>query len=258
MRRPRNLLPDTFVHITNRCESFFLQENDMLEYTLACLMELCRVQGVVLLAYCLLANHLHLLTETGEDVTKISKFMHDLETKIACRYNRLHERRGHFWQDRFHSTTVAGKGHFRNVISYIDANPLNHQDGVDPIHWKYCSYRELQVDNRGISLIDRARLLKAMRMASLREFTEWQRRMMEARKGTNAIARAQENAHFQRHYAIGTPKELRLLQRSLQKRGIASYATFLEYDDQQVAWWALDLCSESYAKKHAGLLTAAG
>ena len=256
MRRPRNLLPNSFVHITNRCEGFFLQETDMLEYALACLMELCSAQGIVLLAYCILANHLHLLTKVSEDVAKTSKLMHDLETRLACRYNRIKGRRGHFWQDRFHSTIVAGEGHFRNVISYIDANPLNHKGGEDPIHWKYCSYRELQVDDGAVSLVDRVRLLKAMRMASLREFTEWQRRMMKKRKGTDAIMRTKETPRFGRHYAVGTCDELRLLQKSLRKRGIPSYATFLENDEEQISWWALDLCSERFAKRHSTALTA--
>ena len=251
MRRPRNLQPNTFVHITNRCEGFFLEEVEMLSFFLKCLREACLENGIVILAYCILANHLHLLSETGQEVEKLSKMMHDLETKVACYYNRCKGRRGHFWQDRFHSTTIASQGHFRNVVSYIDANPLNHKDGVDPINWRYCSYHELQVDSENISLIDRARLIKAMKMVNIRQFTEWQRQMMEKRKGTEAIAKAQEAPRFRRHYAVGTRQDLKLLQNTLRKHGIFSYGSFLEEDENHVTWWALDLCCENFAKRKA-------
>lgn len=226
----------------------------MLEYALACLKELCLAQGIVVLAYCLLANHFHFLTKINEDVSKMSKLMHDFETKIACYYNRTRGRRGHFWQDRFHSTTIAGRGHFRNVVSYIDANPLNHKNGCDPMNWRYCSYREFQVDDGSIPLVDRALLLKAMRMASLREFVQWQRGIMEKRKGTEAVAKAQEVPRFRGHYAVGTKEELRLLQKRLRKQGIPSYATFVGLDDEWDSWWTLDLCSARFAKRHARAL----
>ena len=261
MRHPRQLQPESFVHVTMHCEDYFFKASEMRDFFLNVLKEAAQRFEFVLLGYCILLNHLHLLNKLHTDPTKLSQAIHFIATKMACHYNRVMHRRGHFWRERFRSTIIADSRHFKNVLSYIDANPLNTKDQIEPLNWHYCSFRELQSGDDTISLIDRFHLLKAMKMQNIKQFLLWQREMMERQKGSKQLAAAKSfhtedgvPVRFQRHYAVGRRRELQLLQKRLRKRGIFTYGLFLEMDADNQEWWALHLCSERYAKRHQELL----
>ncbi|MBR6470381.1 MAG: transposase [Victivallales bacterium] len=258
-RRPRNLQSDSYVHITQQCEfqEFLFSKPETREHYLSLLREVIAKFELLVLGYCVMMNHIHLLVKVGSDATMVSKAMHSLAGRMARHYNAQVGRRGHFWRERFHSTHICSGRHFRNVISYIDANPLNHKCGDDPIHWKYCSYHELQTGCQDISIVDRAALVKALRMQTVREFLAWQRGLMERQAGRAPIIAAHASLDYSGHYAIGTDAELRLLQRRLKKRGIYTYAQYLGLDCEGDPLWALDICGQAYAtswgKRHNGV-----
>ena len=250
-RRPRNLQSNSYVHITQQCEfqEFLFSEPATRDHYLSLLKEVIAKFGLLVLGYCVMMNHIHLLIKVGSDATMVSKAMHSLAGRMARHYNLRAGRRGHFWRERFHSTHICSGRHFRNVISYIDANSFNHKCGVDPIHWKYCSYHELQTESQDISIVDRVALIKALRMQSINEFLVWQRNLMERQAGRTPIIAAHGSLDYSGHYAIGTDAELRLLYKRLKKRGIYTYVQYLGLDSEGDPLWALNLCGQSYAER---------
>jgi REP element-mobilizing transposase RayT len=74
------------------------------------------------LAWAIMPNHAHLLlqTERGE----LSRVMRRLNTGYAVRFNRVYERRGYLFQNRFRSRIVTGDADLMGLIRYVHRNPL--------------------------------------------------------------------------------------------------------------------------------------
>jgi putative transposase len=73
-------------------------------------------------AYCLMRNHYHAIVEA--QVTQISKALHRLNGLHAQRFNEIHERTGHLFQDRFHARVIRDDEHFGNACEYVWNNPV--------------------------------------------------------------------------------------------------------------------------------------
>lgn len=82
-------------------------------------------------AYCLMANHFHLLVrEIVED--GISTFMHKLSTAYTMYFNTGRKRTGALFQGRFKAEHVSSDNYLKYLFSYIHLNPLKV---IDPT-WK--------------------------------------------------------------------------------------------------------------------------
>ena len=73
-----------------------------------------------LLAYCLMRNHFHLVVH-GE-LERVSRGMHALAFRHAQAFNRRHQRRGHLFQDRFHTRVIGSEEHLGQACAYVLAN----------------------------------------------------------------------------------------------------------------------------------------
>ena len=67
-------------------------------------------------------NHVHLVVQT--DSGALSRAMQRLNTGYAVRFNRLRERRGYVFMDRFRSRIVNDDADLVGLIRYVHANPL--------------------------------------------------------------------------------------------------------------------------------------
>lgn len=89
---------------------------------------LSRLEGLVteteikIYAWSLLTNHAHLLLRTSS--YGLPFFMRRLLTGYAVTYNLRHHRRGHVFQDRYHSIVCDEDVYFRELVRYIHLNPL--------------------------------------------------------------------------------------------------------------------------------------
>ena len=84
------------------------------------------VPGVLLLAYCLMPNHWHLVLLPRRD-GELSRFMQRLLTAHVRRHH-AHRRTagsgGHLYQGRFKSFPVQDDRHLLAVCRYVESNPL--------------------------------------------------------------------------------------------------------------------------------------
>jgi putative transposase len=76
----------------------------------------------VLVGYCLMTNHYHLVVIPERD-GGVSQMMRVLNSTYARRVNERLERKGHLWQARFGSTSMNLK-HYRTALAYVDLNPV--------------------------------------------------------------------------------------------------------------------------------------
>jgi len=78
------------------------------------LFEARKRYGLCVLNYMVTSNHIHLLVkDTGNNV--IPKSMQLIAGRTAQTYNQRKNRKGAFWEDRYHATAVQTDEHFSAV-----------------------------------------------------------------------------------------------------------------------------------------------
>jgi REP element-mobilizing transposase RayT len=78
--------------------------------------------GASCFAWVVMSNHVHLVVRT--DTGALSRVMQRLNTGVAVRFNRLRERRGYLFMDRFRSRIVESDADLIGLIRYVHANPI--------------------------------------------------------------------------------------------------------------------------------------
>lgn len=134
-RRPRHAIPGYPHHVTqrgnNRQDVFFTDEDR--ELYLALLRQHALQYGFDVLGYCLMTNHVHIIgIPTEED--SLAKAVGRTHWKYSQVLNRLHERSGHLWQNRFYSCPMDD-ARMVTAMAYIERNPVRAKMVRDA--WKY-------------------------------------------------------------------------------------------------------------------------
>ena len=134
-RLPRIVVPEVPHHVTqrgnNRQDVFFV-DDDKRVY-----LELLHAQserfGLRLEGYCLMTNHVHVIgtPATEESLAKAFGRTHFLYTQYM---NRMHDRSGHLWQNRFYSCAMDEE-HCLKALCYVELNPV--RAGMAAHAWEY-------------------------------------------------------------------------------------------------------------------------
>lgn len=114
--------PQHIVQRGNNREDCFFKERDFAIY-LGWLDRAARTYGVVLHAYVLLPDHVHLLaTPTLEGA--VSRMMQYLGRHYVQHINKTYGRCGTLWERRYHASVVESEGYLLNLYRYIDLHPV--------------------------------------------------------------------------------------------------------------------------------------
>ena len=134
--RARIQYAGAIVHVTARaCEFGSDRDRDVF---IATLSATCAAMGWRCLAFCLMANHYHLLLIVSEP--NLSEGMQLLNGTYAKRFNAAHDRKGHVFESRFRSTHVRTDRHLRCSLRYIVLNPVGAGLTSTPADWPWSSY----------------------------------------------------------------------------------------------------------------------
>jgi len=90
-------------------------------------------------AYCLMANHYHLVIETPH--ANLSRGMRHINGVFTQRINRLNRRSGHLFQGRFKAVLVEKESHLLELARYVVLNPVRAKMVRSAKDWKWSSYR---------------------------------------------------------------------------------------------------------------------
>lgn len=105
--------------------------------------------NVELLSYCIMDNHAHLLLYI-EKISDMSKFMHFVNTSYSNYYNKINNRVGYVFRDRYKSEAIYKEDYLLKCINYIHMNPVKAGIVKDAKKYKYSSC-EQYINNEGIS-----------------------------------------------------------------------------------------------------------
>ena len=123
MRCARKIAESGFYHVVTKGEAdgiLFLDNSDRSAY-LDLLKEALDQNDILLHAYCLMSNHVHLLLEDTH--ANLSAAMKQLNERYADRFKKKAGRTGHVFKNRFWSEAVENDAYFLCAMRYIHANP---------------------------------------------------------------------------------------------------------------------------------------
>ena len=112
-----------FYHVCARGmgkQLIFEGDEDRWEF-LELMRECCCEEGVTVIAWCLMGNHVHLVLADYEDA--MSAAMHRLLLTYARRFNKRTGRTGHLFQNRFDRRSLDTDRYLMAAIRYVHANP---------------------------------------------------------------------------------------------------------------------------------------
>jgi putative transposase len=142
MARPLRIeFPGAVYHVTSRGdrrEAIFEDDQDRDTFLTVVAQATERFDAVVL-AYCLMDNHYHLVLHTRRG--NLSRLMQQLNGVYTQAYNRRHRKVGHLFQGRFKGILVDENAYLLEVCRYVDLNPVRARLVRDPGNWRWSSYR---------------------------------------------------------------------------------------------------------------------
>jgi REP element-mobilizing transposase RayT len=179
-RANRQHIPGQVWHITHRChkKEFLLKFSRDRRRWHSWLFEAKKRFGLRILNYVVTSNHIHLLViDSGPDV--ISKSLQLIAGRTAQEFNQRKERKGAFWEDRYHATAVEQKEHLIRCLVYIDLNMVRAGVISHPSEWEMSGFNEIQNPPERYCVIDMHALQNFCGFPDHEQFAEQHRQWIQ-------------------------------------------------------------------------------
>src|SRR3989338_118804 len=124
-RARRICFPGAVFHVTIRGdngEPIFIEDSDKQEF-LQILWRYKKQYSFSLFSFVLMVNHAHQVIQV-HDTGTISDIMHDIKSTYSRRFNWRHGRKGHVFQERFHSKLIQEDSYLLEATRYDHLNPV--------------------------------------------------------------------------------------------------------------------------------------
>lgn len=202
-------------HITHRChqKAFllkFLRDRQRWRHWL---FVATRRYGLSVLNYIATSNHVHVLVaDQGNE--EIASSMQLAAGRTAQDYNRRKNRKGAFWEDRYHATAVQTDHHLIRCLVYIDLNMVRAGAVGHPRGWEVSGYHDIQQPRRRKAIIDHDALYRLTGMSSCGELQRTHLEWID-----DAIGRSKRDPAWTESVGVGDEKFLTNLKADLGVRG---------------------------------------
>jgi putative transposase len=159
-RAKRHYIPGYIWHITHRCHKreFLLGFSKDRHRYLQWLYQARKRYGLTVLNYMITSNHIHLLVADDGERDVIPNSMQLVAGRTGQEYNQRKNRKGAYWEDRYHATAVENGDHLARCMAYIDLNMVRAGVVSHPASWPFCGYNEIQKPRKKNVIIDYERL----------------------------------------------------------------------------------------------------
>lgn len=146
-RKPRICLPEMTYHIWSRCieKKPLLKPKKMKDLMISVLNMANKKYEYQFNGYTIMDNHFHFCIKTTKEGENISRIMQFIKSQFALRYNRMMNRTGPFWNERFGDTIIEftkdPASIFFYILFYIAFNPVRTNTVNDPRDYRYSSFK---------------------------------------------------------------------------------------------------------------------
>lgn len=148
-RKARLLIEDACYHIVNRGnqkQTIFQAKEDYEKY-LEILRHYKKKYNLKLYAYCLMPNHIHLITEV-KDTKHLAKIMQGITQTYTIWFNSKYKKVGRLWQGRFKSIVIQKDKYLIDCLKYIELNPVRKELTSHPEDYTWSSWKERMFGTR--------------------------------------------------------------------------------------------------------------
>lgn len=140
-RLPRYFVAGQPLHVIqrgNNREPIFASEDDYLFY-LECLKGAAQREGLVIHAYVLMTNDVHLLATPGT-ATSLSKTLQSVGRRYVQYFNYTYNRTGTLWEGRYKAALIDSEHYLLTCMRYIECNPVRADMVEHPGDYPWSSY----------------------------------------------------------------------------------------------------------------------
>lgn len=201
-RANRHHIPGQVWHITHRChkKEFLLKFARDRRRWHSWLFEAKKRFGLRVLNYVVTSNHIHLLViDSGPDV--IPNSIQLIAGRTAQEFNQRKERKGAYWEDRYHATAVERNEHLIRCLVYIDLNMVRAGVVKHPSEWETGGYNEIQNPPARYGVIDRQGLHEFCGIPGRESFAEYHRNWVQDALRNGPASR---ESHWTESVAVGS------------------------------------------------------
>lgn len=208
-------------HITHRChkKSFLLKFAKDRKRWRHWLFVARRRYDLSVLNYIATSNHVHLLVaDRGNN--EIPAAMQLIAGRTAQEFNQRKNRRGAYWEDRYHATAVQSDQHLAQCMTYIDLNMVRAGAVLVPDEWDVSGYLEVQRPWTRKGVIDFPALCQLLDATSIE-------RLARQRKASvsSALKCSRRQPAWTEAIGVGDESFLRDLRSALGARGLHRHTT---------------------------------
>jgi len=127
-RKPRLFLPGATYHVYCRVArgEFVFDDAREANAFVDAARDIRDLDGWRVLAWCIMANHYHLVITT--DTVPLWKSMARLQGRVSRNFNKRRRYLGRLWQSRYRARLVDSQDYFLQVVSYVHLNPVAGQN----------------------------------------------------------------------------------------------------------------------------------
>lgn len=140
-RIARKNLETNFIHVMVQGigKEYIFPDDESKGYYLTSIQKAqTKIKGKII-AFCVMDNHAHLLI-IMEKMEELGKFMQLINSEYAKYYNRIKNRVGYVFRDRFKSEGITDIKYLINCAVYIQKNPIKAGIVEKAEDYKYSSY----------------------------------------------------------------------------------------------------------------------
>ncbi len=172
--------------------------------------------GLVILNYNVTSNHTHLLVQDVNGKNVIPQSIKLVAGRTAQEYNLRKNRKGAFWEDRYHATAIESDQHLFKCLVYIDLNMVRAGVVAHPSEWLFSGYNEIQKPRRKCVLIAYQKLAELTGFETYDAFRKFHLELVNEslRNGNNS-----RMAIWSESVAVGSETYVESIKRKLGLRG---------------------------------------
>jgi putative transposase len=158
------------------------------------------------------SNHVHLLVYDNGGRNVIPDSIKLVAGRTGQEYNVRKNRKGAFWEDRYHATAVESNRYLRQCITYIDMNMVRAGVVEHPEQWEFCGYNEIQSPRKRKGIIDFEQLMALLGFENYTDLKDAHGKWVDAAMPT--ANRGKENKWTQ-SIAVGSKTYIEKMKESL-------------------------------------------
>ena len=142
-RISRKSLEVGFYHVMEQGinREFIFNTNENKNKILKLIKNKCKKHNILLVAYCIMDNHFHALVKCN-DIKDLTKTFSSINTSYAIYYNKIKNRVGYVFRDRYRAEPIFDDLYLYNCIKYIHENPLKANIVTDLKNYEFSSYND--------------------------------------------------------------------------------------------------------------------